>query len=113
MRVAVIGSRTLTNIDLEKYLPPDVTEIVSGGARGIDSIARAYALSHNIPLREFLPEYEKYGRRAPLVRNDLIVENCDLLLAFWDGVSTGTMYTVRKCRQKNVPAKVFQPKKKE
>ncbi len=107
MRVAIIGSRSLTIDDLGRYLPPDVTEIVSGGARGVDTAAREYALSHNIPLREFLPEYEKYGRRAPLVRNDLIVANCDLLLAFWDGVSRGTMYTVKKCGQMNVPCKVI------
>ena len=45
MKVAVIGSRNLTVSNLEKYLPAGVTEIVSGGARGVDTSAREYALS--------------------------------------------------------------------
>ena len=50
MKVAIIGSRGIEKIDLEKYLPPETTEIVSGGAKGVDTIARDYALSHNIKL---------------------------------------------------------------
>ena len=42
MKVAVIGSRNLTVANLEKYLPAGVTEIVSGGARGVDTSAREY-----------------------------------------------------------------------
>ena len=107
MRVGIIGSRNLAVPDLERYLPPEVTEIVSGGARGVDSSARAYALAHGIPLREFLPEYERYGRGAPLRRNDQIVDASDLVIAFWDGVSRGTAYTIRQCRRRNVPCRVF------
>ena len=61
MRVAIVGSRGLSVINLGKYLPEGVTEIVSGGARGIDTCAREYAIAHGIKLTEFLPEYEKYG----------------------------------------------------
>ena len=88
MRVAVIGSRGLTVInDLGKFLPEGTTEIVSGGARGIDTCAKEYALAHGLKLTEFLPEYEKYGRTAPLKRNDTIIEYADAVLAFWDGES--------------------------
>lgn len=73
MKVAVIGSRGLTVNDLGKYLPEDTTEIVSGGAKGIDTCARNYALSHNIKLTEFLPDYKKFGRAAPLKRNLKII----------------------------------------
>ncbi len=69
MKIAVIGSRGLTVRNLEKYLPKETTEIVSGGAIGIDSCAREYALINKIKLTEFLPEYKKYGRCAPLKRN--------------------------------------------
>lgn len=51
IKVAVVGSRGLFVDDLEKYLPEDTTEIVSGGAKGIDASARKYALSHNIKLK--------------------------------------------------------------
>ena len=103
MRVAIVGSRSITHLDLEKYLPEDTTEIISGGARGVDILAREYALAHNIPLREFLPNYDKYGRGAPLRRNTTIVENADYVLAFWDGESRGTIHTVRECIRLGVP----------
>lgn len=99
MKVAVIGSRGLTVDNLEKYLPPETTEIISGGAKGIDTCAREYAISHNIKLTEFLPEYEKYGKSAPLKRNITIIENADIVLAFWDGKSNGTRFAIEKCRE--------------
>lgn len=99
MKVAVIGSRGLTVKNLEKYLPPETTEIISGGARGIDACAREYAISHGIKLTEFLPEYEKYGKTAPLKRNITIIEAADIVLAFWDGKSHGTKFVIEKCRE--------------
>ena len=103
MRVAIVGSRSITYLNLADFLPEDTTEIVSGGARGVDTCAREYALAHNIPLREFLPEYDKYGRAAPLKRNVTIVENADFGLAFWDGKSRGTIHTVKECIRLGVP----------
>ena len=47
----------------------DITEIVSGGAKGVDSLAREYAERKGIKLTEFIPEYKSYGRAAPIVRN--------------------------------------------
>ncbi len=107
MKVAVIGSRGLTVRDLERYLPNDTTEIVSGGAKGIDTCAREYAISHGIKLMEFLPDYNKYGRVAPLKRNIQIIEYADIVLAFWDGVSHGTKFVIDNCRRRNIPIKVF------
>lgn len=69
MKVAVIGSRNLTVENLEQYLPEKTTEIVSGGARGIDTCAREYASGNGLKLTEFLPDYKRYGRGAPLKRN--------------------------------------------
>ena len=109
MKVAVIGSRGLQVNHLEDYLPDDVTEIVSGGARGIDTCAKSYALRHGLKLTEFLPEYEKYGRGAPLRRNITIIEHTDLVLAFWDGKSRGTKYVIDNCKKRNIPVAVYQP----
>lgn len=109
MKVAVIGSRGLAVNDLGKYLPEDTTEIISGGARGIDSCAREYALAHGIKLTEFLPEYDKYGRQAPLKRNITIIENADMVLAFWDGVSRGTKFVIDNCKKMGVSVKVLTP----
>lgn len=109
MRVAVIGSRGLHVDYLEDYLPEGVTEIVSGGARGIDACAKDYALRHGLKLTEFLPEYEKYGRGAPLRRNVTIIEYADFVLAFWDGKSRGTKFVIDNCRKRNIPVAVYQP----
>ena len=109
MRVAVIGSRNLTVKDLGVYLPEDVTEIVSGGAKGIDSCAREYALAHGIKLTEFLPEYSRYGRSAPIKRNITIIENADLVLAFWDGSSRGTKFVIDECKKRGIPVKILCP----
>lgn len=104
MKVAVIGSRNLFVAELVSYLPKETTEIVSGGARGVDSCAAIYAQKHNIPLKEFLPDYEKFGRRAPLVRNLQIIDYADIVIAFWDGKSRGTKHVIDNCvsRKKNV-----------
>ena len=68
MKVAVIGSRNIIVPNLAEYLPEDCDEIVSGGARGVDSCAADYARRNGLKLTEFLPEYDKYGRRGAPVR---------------------------------------------
>ena len=107
MKIAVIGSRGLNVEHLELYLPKDTDEIVSGGARGVDTSARTYAKEKGIKLTEFLPEYEKYGRSAPLKRNITIIEYADAVLAFWDGQSRGTKFVIDNCTKRNIPLKVY------
>lgn len=107
MKVAVIGSRGLCVSDLGKYLPENTTEIVSGGAKGVDTSAREYALSHGIKLTEFMPEYTRFGRSAPLKRNISIIEYADIVLAFWDGKSRGTKFVIDNCRKLGVEVRVY------
>lgn len=107
MKVAIIGSRNLTVTDFENYLPVDVTEIVSGGARGIDTCARNYAIRNGIKITEFLPQYDKYGRGAPLKRNLQIIDYSDMVIAFWDGKSRGTRYVIENCKKRNNKVTVF------
>lgn len=107
MKVAVIGSRGLTVSDLGRYLPENTTEIVSGGAKGVDTSAREYAKSNGIKLTEFLPEYTRFGRSAPLKRNITIIEYADIVLAFWDGKSRGTKFVIDNCRKLGVEVRVY------
>jgi len=107
MKVAVIGSRGITQVDLEKYLPENTTEIVSGGARGVDTCAREYAVAHGLLLTEFLPDYEHFGRGAPLRRNIEIINYADIVLAFWDGKSRGTSFVIENCKKRNKEVRVF------
>lgn len=107
MKLAIIGSRSCGRVELEDYIKTLPDMIISGGARGVDTSAREFAIRHNIPIVEFVPQYHLYGRCAPLVRNRQIVDECDMLYAFWDGSSHGTKYTVRYARKINKPVQLF------
>jgi len=103
MKLAIIGSRTFTDyaaLDLaikqffcdattDGYIPR-FTEIVSGGAAGADSLGAQWGCEWGIKVFEYLPEWEKYGKRAGFIRNQTIIDNSTHVLAFWDGVSKGT-----------------------
>lgn len=106
MKLAIIGSRGLS-LDISPYIPEGVTEIVSGGAKGIDTCAKEYALKHNIPFKEFLPDYKRYRHGAPLKRNLQIIEYADYILAFWDGKSKGTEYTIENCKKMGNKCKII------
>ena len=110
MKLAIVGSRTLEFANIEDRLPNGVTEIVSGGAKGIDQVAASYARIHNIKLTEFRPDYEHFGRAAPLKRNEKIAEYADSALVFWDGSSRGTKYTIDLFRKKGKPITVVMQK---
>ena len=102
MKLAVIGSRKLKNIRIDAYISEEVSEIVSGGAVGVDSSAAEYAKEAGLKLTEFLPDYERYGRGAPIVRNKTIVDYADKVIAFWDGESRGTLSVIKyaeKCKK--------------
>jgi len=107
MKIAVIGSRNISVSNIEKYMPFNVTCIVSGGAKGIDSVAREYAELREIPLIEYLPKYNMYGRYAPLKRNIEICENSDMVIAFWDGESRGTKFVIDYCTKHNKDIEVY------
>ena len=96
MKLAIIGSSTIKNISVDDYIPKVVDEIVSGGAVGIDTLAREYATKKRIKLTELLPEYHIYGKAAPIIRNEKIAAYADEAIAFWDGKSRGTKYTIRQ-----------------
>ena len=107
MKVAVIGSRNRSVSNLGIYLPIECTELVSGGAFGVDYSAKMYAKAHKISITEFLPDYSQFGRNAPLRRNDQIIEYSDMVLAFWDGKSRGTKYVINRCEKLGKTVKVI------
>lgn len=106
MKVAIVGSRGLELRDFSPYLPEGVTEIVSGGAKGIDQCAEAFARERGVRLTEFKPNYARYGRGAPLKRNLEIVDYADLVLIFWDGVSRGSRFVAEACERVGKPFRV-------
>ena len=107
MKIAIVGSRNLKITSFQEFLPSDVTEIVSGGAKGIDSCAEKYARENGLRVTVFYPDYEKYGKKAPLLRNHDIVKYADAVYAFWDGESRGTYYTIELAKTYCKPVRVF------
>ena len=104
MKVAVIGSRTFANKKLLFEILSkiqDIDVIVSGGAMGADSLAEVYAKENNLSTIIYKPNYEKHGKSAPFVRNRQIVDDCDIVVSFWDGASRGTKYTMEYAEKQN------------
>lgn len=98
MKIAIVGSRNISNISLEDYISKEALtkteEIVTGGAKGIDSLAKNFANKNYKKLTVFLPEYSKYRWVAPLKRNELISLHADEAYIFWDGKSKGTKHII-------------------
>lgn len=100
-KLAIIGGRDFADYPLLNSLMTQwfwdgvadrwrVSEVVSGGARGADSLGARWARENRVKLTEFIPDWDRFGKRAGFLRNEDIVQACDVVLAFWDGVSRGT-----------------------
>ena len=107
MKVAVVGSRSLTDTDINKFIPPDAELIISGGAIGVDTLAEKYADAKGIKKMILYPDYELYGKSAPLIRDNLIVDNADFVVAVWDGISKGTEFTISYAKRRGVPIEIY------
>ena len=110
--VAVVGSRNFTDEELAFKILGDmlhkIGKIVSGGAKGADSIGRKFAEKHGIEIQEFIPDWSK-GRSAGIERNADIVEAAGLVIAFWDGVSPGTKNTIERTIRAKKPLMIVCP----
>lgn len=99
MKVAIIGSRTFTNYRLLcetiDSLSFNISEVISGGASGADSLAEQWAQENKIPYTIIKPDWQKYGKGAGLKRNKQIIDSCDACIAFWDGKSRGTESSIK------------------
>lgn len=112
MKIGVVGGRNFDNYEYFKDCMSTLNidsnvVLVSGGAKGADSMAEYYAKEKGIQCIVFKPDYKKYGRAAPMIRNGDIVENSDIIVAFWDGVSGGTKNSIERARKQNKQVIIF------
>lgn len=123
--VTVSGSRSIIDCKVVSSILSqfDIEEMYHGGARkGVDSIAAQYAQSHSIPQQVFLPDWDRYGRAAGIIRTRemldamaLIQDREILCIAIWDQQSQsdpgsrGTYYAIDHAYKKHIPLQVFRP----
>ncbi|MBQ7969055.1 MAG: hypothetical protein IJ292_04460 [Clostridia bacterium] len=105
MKIAIVGSRGVAVNDIGRYIS-DIEEIVSGGANGVDSCVAEYAKENGIKITVFLPQYERYGRAAPIIRNKEIVDYSDKIIAFWNGSSKGTLSVIKYAEKTGKPCEI-------
>ena len=107
MKLLIAGSRSIKTFGIDRFIPTETTLIISGGAAGIDTIAEEYADRMRISKIILRPDYKTFGRSAPLKRNEEMVDMCDRVLVFWDGVSKGTKYTINFAKKVGKPIEII------
>lgn len=103
MKVGVIGSRGFDDYDLlAKMLSRiDITLLVSGGADGADYLGELYADKNKIPKKIFHPDWKQFGKQAGFIRNTDIINESEMIIAFWDKKSKGTKDSIDKVNEYN------------
>ena len=110
LRIIIAGSRDFNDYELlkksaieiitKKTMLPDLTRIVSGGARGADTLGERFANEMGLEISRFIPDWDGLGKRAGYVRNAEMAKfavedgNYGVLIAFWDGQSRGTKHMI-------------------
>lgn len=111
MKVIVAGSRTITDerliFQLIRELPWRITEIVSGGARGVDTIASSFASLNSVPFKLFKADWDKYGRSAGMIRNNEMANYADCAFVAIANNSSGSQHMIDCMRKLGKPVIVF------
>ena len=105
MKVAIVGTRTFNDYRLLKKfvlqcVPLNQIEyVVTGDAKGADTLAYVFAKGNNIPYDRLEAEWTKHGKAAGPIRNQQVVDRADCVIAFWDGKSPGTRSTIQMAKR--------------
>jgi len=106
MKVIIAGSRSCHNLeDVERAIfnsKFNITEVVSGGAKGADSLGEKWARRNCIPVAKFPAKWDKYGTGAGMIRNREMRDYADALIAVWDGRSSGTANMIHIAQRKGM-----------
>ena len=106
MKTIIAGSRGINDYSIVRQAILEsrfeITEIVSGGAYGVDTLGERYARENNIPIKRFLPDWNKYGKKAGILRNQEMGDYADALIAIWDGKSRGTKFMIDYAKKKGL-----------
>jgi hypothetical protein len=110
MKVIIAGGRDITDYELllRAVLNAgfDFTAVISGGARGADALGEQFAHECGLELFKFPADWDKYGRAAGPIRNKVMAEFGDALIAIWDGKSRGTRNMIEQAYEKGIKVHV-------
>ncbi len=113
-KIIIGGSRNFQNYKflkekLDKLLPlfEDEIEIVSGGAVGAARLGEIYAKRNKIPIKQFIPNWDLYGKFAGFRRNVEMAHYADACICFWDGSSKGTKHMIEVAKKEGLKLYIF------
>ena len=106
MKVIIAGSRDLTDYTLvERAIQASgfsITEVVSGGCRGVDLLGEEWAKQHHVPVKRFLADWGRLGKSAGPLRNQQMAEYADALIALKLPISKGTQDMITRAKQQKL-----------
>lgn len=111
MKTIIAGSRSIG--DLATVLRAvneagwTITEVVCGGARGVDTLGELWAHRAGVPVRRFPADWDKHGKAAGPIRNGEMADYAEALIAIWDGVSPGTWNMIQQGRRRGLKVFVY------
>ena len=110
MKLAIVGSRNFTDYKrLSRIIDEvkgEITLIISGGARGADTLAERYAKEKAIPYLIFPANWDRYGKGAGILRNQDIVDNAEAMIAFLAPESRGTRDSIKRAQAEHIPVHI-------
>lgn len=119
MKVIIAGSRTVKDGNLVaeaiKESKFKISTVLCGGARGADMLGKSWAEGKNIPVDDYPANWTKYGNAAGILRNIVMANNAEALIAIWDGKSSGTRHMIDEAKKRNlkVYVKMIEETKKD
>jgi YspA, cpYpsA-related SLOG family len=106
MKTIIAGSRTINNLpELELAIKESgiqITEVICGGANGVDKLGEKWAKDNNVPIKYFLPNWEQFGKAAGPIRNSQMIDYAEAAIILWDGISRGTLDTITKANSRTL-----------
>jgi len=111
LKTIIAGSRAITDPavldDAISASSFDITEVVSGTAPGVDSLAETWAAQNGIPVKQFPADWNRYGRKAGPIRNTEMAGYAEALIAVWDGRSKGSRNIIQLARRRGLKVFVY------
>lgn len=101
MKTIIAGSRSIKTYETVKSViesapfVSQITEVFCGMAAGADIFGFRWATERKIPVKQFRPEWDKYGKVAGIIRNCEMCAYADAIIVVWDGRSTGSAHIIK------------------